>query len=318
MIALFVCIWLWAIHPVSARFEENTTRVLFIGNSYTYYHSIPQLFRSMAEHKYPDLNIKIKFIGHGGATLEQHWHEGLALDEIKSGRWDFVVLQEQSMLGEEIIEHGKRYVRSPDIFFTYARKFENAIRENGAEAVFYMTWARKEDPDQQKYLTYAYMNIAEETGNKIAPVGMVWDVLQTNSLFDLYESDGSHPSVYGAYTSALMLFSVVFDTDSIGMPGRLEGYEILRGGKISVTKKVLTDLSMKEALLIQEVVSDTYKKMKAFGGYLNIEKAISDKKTSTVTKAFSYMSDSRGQFIVLISIGAVIFIVKFGKNLFPK
>lgn len=286
----------------SASSGVDSTSVLFIGNSYTYYHSMPQLFKAMVKNRFPDHQIETKFVGHGGATLKQHWEEGRALHEIQSGRWDYVVLQEQSMLGEEILENGRSYVRSPDQFVKYARKFELEIRRSGAETVFFMTWSRKDRPDQQKYLTYAYMSIAKETGSLIAPVGMAWESLRKNTPFELYENDGSHPSVYGAYTAALTIFTVLFEIDTAGIPGRLEEYEILRGGKISDTKRALCNVPDQDAKRIQNTVWSIFQRMKKNDGYLIIEKAISDKKPSQISQIFNYVSDARGQWVLLVII----------------
>ncbi|MEX0905334.1 MAG: hypothetical protein WD604_11405 [Balneolaceae bacterium] len=294
------------------RADEASTNVLFIGNSYTYYHSMPRMFRAMAEHHLPGHQISTKFVGHGGATLQQHWEEGRVLKEIRSGGWDYVVLQEQSMLGEEIIENGKSYVRHPDQFFEYSGKFQQAIQENDIETVFFMTWSRKGYPHQQKYLTYAYMEIARETGSKIAPAGLVWEKLQTENLFDLYEKDGSHPTVYGSYATALMLFSVIFNTDSRGVPGRLEGNEILRDGKISGEKSVLCDLESREVNVIQSAVSDLFKQMEKGNGYLSAEEAVSNKKPAVITLIFRYLSDAKNQFVILIIIAGGILVLKVG------
>lgn len=317
---VFSCIVLlvFSTHYGFSSESEATTRVLFIGNSYTYYHSMPQLFSAMAEVHFPDRQIETKFVGRGGATLKQLWEDGGTLKEIQSGKWSFVILQEQSMLGEEIIENGKSYVRSPDQFFEYATKFVQVSLENGSDPVFYMTWSRKEYPQQQKYLNYAYMTIARETGSKITPVGITWDKLRDEPLFDLYESDGSHPSVYGSYLAALMLFSVVFDTDPTGMPATLHGYEILKGGGISDEKKVLCDLPEHEIQIIQNDVSETFKLMKQGNGYLDVEKAVSDKKPSNYTKLVTYLSDSRNQFVILIIVTGMIVIVKYGLLFFKN
>lgn len=279
---------------------------------------MPQLFKSMAKDRFPGHNIKIKFIGRGGATLKQHWEDRRASDEIRSGKWDYVVLQEQSMLGEEIIENGKSYVQNPDSFFEYAAKFAQEIEKSGAESVFYMTWSRKKYPQQQKYLTYAYMHIAEETASKIAPVGMIWDELRSQTKFNLYENDGSHPSVYGSYTAALTLFSVIFDRDPVDIPGRLEGFEIQRGGKIAEEKSTLCDLAEADTKMIQNAVSDIFHQLKKSNDYLEVEKAVSDKRPSRFTKILNYIHDSRNQFTILVIIIGLILAVKGGLFLIKK
>jgi hypothetical protein len=42
--------------------------------------------------------IKTQMITLGGATLKTHWEMGNALNALKQDLWDYVVLQEQSML----------------------------------------------------------------------------------------------------------------------------------------------------------------------------------------------------------------------------
>ncbi|MDX1641614.1 MAG: hypothetical protein R3220_07940, partial [Balneolaceae bacterium] len=229
-----------------------------------------------------------------------------------------VILQEQSMLGEEIIEKGKSYIRSPDQFYKYAAMFTQTSHEFGAKPVFYMTWSRKEYPHQQKYLSYAYMTIARDTGGMIAPVGLAWDKLRSTAGFDLYERDGSHPSIYGSYLSALMLFSVVFDADPAGMPGQLYGYEILKGGRIAEEKKVLCNLPELDIQLIQNTVSEIFKLMKQGNGYIEVEKAVSDKKPSKLSKVLDYLADSKNQFIILMITVVMIVIVKGSVLLFRK
>lgn len=296
-------------HTGLAR-DYDSTNVLFIGNSYTYYHSMPQLFKAMAEHYFPGVGINVKFVGRGGVTLQQLWKEGEALEEIRSGRWDYVILQEQSMLGDEIIEDGKSYVQRPDQFFEYGGKFAREIKRSGSQAVFFMTWSRKEYPQQQKYLTYAYMHIAEKTGSKIAPVGMIWGDLRTETGITLHERDGSHPSVYGSYAAALTLFSVIFDKDPIDIPGRLYGFKIQRGGNISDEKNMLCDLSKHEAIVIQKAVSHIFHQLKSANSYLNVERAISDKKPSQFSNVVTYISDSKNQFLILMIITGIILAVK--------
>jgi hypothetical protein len=214
------------------------------------------------------------------------------------------------MLGGEIIENGKSYVRNPSQFFEYAGKFVQVIRENKAEPVFYMTWSRKQYPQHQRYLTFAYMEIARKTGSKIAPVGMVWNRLRTENLVDLFESDGAHPSVYGAYTAAIMIFSVIFDTDPKGIPGRLEGYKILKGGKISGVKSLLCELESREVKVIQNAVSVMFRQIKKENGYLEVERAVSNKKPARISKIANYLSDARGQLVVLIVIVGMILVLK--------
>ena len=128
-----------------AHATEQPHKILFVGNSYTYYNSLPQLVKAVAEAQRPGLAVEVKFIGGGGAALETHWEVGEALEEIRSGKWDTVVLQEQSMLGA----NDPKDPYKPDLFWEYARKFDQEIRQAGADPVYYMTWSRRDKrPDQ--------------------------------------------------------------------------------------------------------------------------------------------------------------------------
>lgn len=289
--------------------NDSKTRVLFIGNSYTYYNSMPQMVKAMAEIKLPGRQIETKFVGAGGATLKKHWETGWALKEIESGKWDYVILQGQSMLGTAVIENGKLYFGKPDLFFTYARKFANVIKENGAEPVFYMTWSRKDHPDQQKYLSYAYMKMAKELNGKIAPVGLVWNRLRDKHL-DLYQKDGSHPTIQGSYLAAAILFATIFDIKPIGLPGRLVEHEILRGGKLSTVKTELCDLSDGEVEIIRESSTEIYQEITKNGGYLEVDKAVSNRETSLTTYIFNKLTSAEGQAVVIILIFIILIFLK--------
>ena len=236
--------------PRTADAQEEVHRVLFVGNSYTYFNSMPQLFAAMAEHTMPGHTIETKFLGGGGATMKQHWDVGLVVEELKSSKWDYVVLQGQSMLGSDDLTDPD----SPNQFYKYAELLDKEITASGAKTVFYMTWSRKHLPEQQKYLTKAYTHMAEKLGSVLAPVGLVWDRVRGDSSVELYQEDGSHPSIEGSYLAAMTVYASIFSTPQAEMPGVLSGFEILRGGKLSDKKTQLSDLSKAEVQIIQEAV----------------------------------------------------------------
>ncbi len=224
--------------------------MLFVGNSYTYYNSMPQLFAAMVEHSLPGHKVETKFIGGGGATLEKHWEVGQVQEALKDGGWDFVVLQEQSMLGADDLTHPD----SPKQFFKYAELLHGEIASSGAETVFFLTWSRKHLKEQQIYLTDAYTKIAQKLGSTLAPVGLVWDSLREDPALELYMEDGSHPSVTGSFVAAMTLAATIFDVRLNDVPGELYGYEILRGGALSDEKTALSNLPANQVQRIERAV----------------------------------------------------------------
>ncbi len=251
---------------------KDTIKILFIGNSYTYYNSLPQLVKEMAKEKVPNKKVMIKMISKGGSTLRYHWETGKALEAIKKESWDYVVLQEQSNLGSGIVINEQWYFDESKAFFEHARKFHTEIEKIGARTVFFMTWARKGTPSQQKYLTFAYHKIAKESNGLLAPVGFVWHKNRPKWKFDLYAPDGSHPSKYGSYLAALTIFSTIFDTNPVGISAKIDGYPLSNVGQESSTIDNLVTITPKEAKAIQSGVKKALKLIKRNDRHINIRK----------------------------------------------
>ena len=114
-------------------------RILFIGNSFTTRNDLPGMVNEFAEAQ--GVTIQHEVISAGGASLRRHFNAG-ATDRIAEGKWDYVVLQEQSTLP---VKNRKR-------FHENVREYVPAITDGGARLVLYMTWARKKEPENQKPL----------------------------------------------------------------------------------------------------------------------------------------------------------------------
>ena len=145
----------------------------------------------------------------GGASLRRHWNAGRALSAIQSGRWDHVVLQEQSTLPV------KNRVR----FHDNVRLFDAAIRAVGARTVLYLTWARASALQSQHAITSAVQDIASELGVAIVPVGIAWQrAQQLHPQIALYLPDGSHPTAAGAFLAACVFCAALCGVNPVGRP----------------------------------------------------------------------------------------------------
>ena len=73
---------------------QLTQKVLFIGNSYTYFNSMPSMVSQIAT----STGNTLIYDSHtpGGATLYDHANNSTAETKINSNDWDYVVLQAQS------------------------------------------------------------------------------------------------------------------------------------------------------------------------------------------------------------------------------
>jgi len=230
----------------------DTTSILFIGNSYTYYNSAPELLKKLAQEKFPDQIIQVKLVSQGGMTLKRHWEEGDALKAIQSHPWNYVILQEQSKLGMPVIIDNDIYFGQTDLFFEYAKKFDIEIKKTDAQTVFFMTWSTRDHPEEQEILTYAYSTIAKELDAILVPIGLVWDKVRNNEQFDLYDWDGSHPSSHGSYLVATTVFTRLFRENPSGLSGNISGLRLSRSGQPSLESHPLVNIPATDAHEIQK------------------------------------------------------------------
>ena len=99
---LFISLLIFCNINTPAQQVDKTYRVLFVGNSYTYVNSLPQMFKAMVESQSPDYDVEVKFIGGGGATLKKHWQMGEASRAIKSGTGIMLFFRARVCLGPMI------------------------------------------------------------------------------------------------------------------------------------------------------------------------------------------------------------------------
>src|SRR5688572_20830144 len=133
-----------------SRGAKTDLSVLFIGNSFSARNELPGLIAKMAAVK--GKRIHHKLISAGGASLRRHWNAASARKEIANGRYDYVVLQEQSTLP----------IKNAERFYENVRLFDEAVKAAGAKTMLYMTWARQNASESQKELTAAYSTIGRE------------------------------------------------------------------------------------------------------------------------------------------------------------
>jgi hypothetical protein len=175
------------------------TNILFIGNSFTARNKMPEMIAQMAEARGRQLQHKL--IQAGGASLRMHWNKDEAQEEIRRGRYDYVVLQEQSTLP----------IKNPARMHENVRLFDEVIKTSGAKTALYLTWARQNAPETQAAITTAYRTIGEELGATIVPVGIAWEtLLRQHSQPVLHDADLSHPSLAGSYLAACVFYVTLF------------------------------------------------------------------------------------------------------------
>lgn len=197
---------------------ETCTRILFIGNSYTYVNDLPGTFVKLAQSG--GHSVETGMVAEGGWTLTDHVASAATLDALNSAEWDYVVLQEQSLTPavEQLRTSG---------MYPSARSLVQSIDQLGATPLFFLTWGYLNgSPDygmptyeeMQAQLIQGYLGIADELNTPVAPVGVAWSVARSQSSnLVLWQDDGSHPADQGTYLAACVFYAVIFRQSPEGL-----------------------------------------------------------------------------------------------------
>ena len=186
-------------------------KVLFLGNSYTYFNDLPGMVKELAEKA--GLDVQTGSVTRGGAYLHQFANPADELYEqwqkvYKETDWDIVVCQNQSF----------HPVKDPAAFRQAALDVQ-ALCRPGQKFFFYQTWAYKYGSekladtglaygDMLAQMIASYAGAAKAVGGDVVPVGQTFAEVRALHLeIELYNPDGSHPSPAGTYLAACLFLS---------------------------------------------------------------------------------------------------------------
>lgn len=179
--------------------EKNGLRILFIGNSHTYYNDLPLLVKRDAEAEGYDCSVTM--LAHPCWYLEQHAAEPEVRFNILYGDYDYVVLQEYA-----------QPFGPAEKFRAAAAALNEMIRTAGSTPVLYECWAAEAEPDQQAQMNRVSRLVAEEIGALFAPVGeRWWGYREAHPEQTLYDPDGEHASPSGSGFAAGHIWAAIRD-----------------------------------------------------------------------------------------------------------
>jgi hypothetical protein len=244
-------------------------RVLFLGNSYTYFNNAPEIFAGLARAALPDRQVEVQMVAIPGATLISLWERSDARRVLRSSKWDYVVLQDQSQLGDGLRD-GKFVVNSPTLLHWGVRLFDAEVKRAGARTVLLLPWSRRTETHQQGDLDYAYDSIARELGAILAPAGPAWQLARQRSPgLELYAKDDSHPSPAGSYLVACVLLTSLFPEAARDLPSEVSGHAVSTAGVVDTSRSTaLVSLPAEEAGNLQNLAREVVSDISRNGGYL--------------------------------------------------
>jgi len=221
--------------------NDGVVKVLFVGNSFTYFYNLPQVVAAMARSQ--GVNIITRQSTVGGSRLEQHWKEEkgtktrILLDSLD---WDFVVFNNHSM----------STISRPEQFLTYSKKFAELVKSEGAKPVFMQTWGYKSNPVMIRQIKAGYDQLESEAGVHTVPCGEIFKEARMWRPDMTMFQDDKHPSYNGTYLLGLAFYKYFTGKPTADIPKRLWTTDI-DGEKLA-----LMFMSQRDADFLQWLVDD--------------------------------------------------------------
>jgi hypothetical protein len=226
-------------------FDYNTS-LAFFGNSFLYYNDSPRLIQQMVESAgyYTEQDSCLR----GGSSITSIWENGCtftsntgpeSVEDLLSaeGNWDFVIIDDNtqgpardssrersiSTLTEDIVPllWNNDYTRHsiPILIQTPAHRHRGVAGSSDLGSFYsFSDLVAKGVRKYKQAIDAEFTNYDYEDLTRIAPVGEAFRWLRVNDfdLFDkLYSWDDIHPSPYGTWLQACVIFCTCFPDDII-------------------------------------------------------------------------------------------------------
>ena len=196
-----------AFAPSAQAIGGGPDKVLFVGNSFTYYNNgLHKHYEAIVESANGLLHSRITTISSG--HLAEHFAGLPAM--AASDDWDVVVLQGYSKgpIGDDTSKS----------FRDAAEQLVRVIRDNGASPAFFMTWAYIDEPEMTALLDDAYTSIGKKLGAQVVPVGLAFErAIQQRPDLKLRIADRKHPTLAGTYLAACTFYAALHQQNPEGL-----------------------------------------------------------------------------------------------------
>jgi hypothetical protein len=176
--------------------------ILFVGNSHTSMHDLPNLVCEMIRFRRPGKTVVSQFVG--VSHLDDLAADPSGRRTLDAHPWKHVVLQAQKISASGRFQYSR----------TAGIDFAKRAKSQGANVVFFAEWGLKGDPANGPRHEAIYREMAEQTGAEVAAVDRAWVLaLAERPDLPLHESDGNHQSHVGAFLTACVLYGRLTGND---------------------------------------------------------------------------------------------------------
>ena len=212
-------------------------RVLFIGNSYLYTQDVPGIVQALADSAGGD-QLAVATVAGPDLALIDHWNIGTARSVIAQGGWEWVVLQQgpsSTALNRDTLRLATQY-------------FAADIANIDAVPALFSAWPAENRRQDFPRAIESYTLAAADVSGMLLPIASAWlAAWDRDPDLQLY-LDGLHPSVDGAYLTALVIYARLLGQSPSGLPATLR---LKSGRTISVTPQTAAVLQAAAAEVAQ-------------------------------------------------------------------
>lgn len=193
--------------------------ILFVGNSRTYYHDIPRIICDMIAAD----GVYVNYVQDTKGYSYLIDHEDNFNKYIDKYQFSHVILQEFS----------RGPIENYDKFYGAVTKFAEKVKVEKAELILYQTWGYH-NYNWQGYSKYEMLEklveandkVAFDTQAKVTRVGEAFKLFEeTYGLEPSLYDDENHQSLYGAFLSACVHYSMLTGRRASDSPYVIEGIE---------------------------------------------------------------------------------------------
>ena len=202
----------------------DTTEILCIGNSFTYFSNAPSMMKEIAwsQGHYFDINASLK----GGQTLGQHVTRVMTKHLAEVGGYDYAIFQDQS---QNPARHASDPARYADVAEGY-KSLSSMVLANSpdCQVIMEQTWAYPafdfggfdDFRTFTRLLEEGASMMASQNGGIVSPIGNAYEIIwnENKDLIRLYDSDAKHQSHYGSYLKACVNYLMITGEPFSGIP----------------------------------------------------------------------------------------------------
>jgi hypothetical protein len=205
-------------------------KILFIGNSHTYFNDMPYMFAELM--RASGTEVEITMLTRGGQTIKGHIANEQTRFNILYGNYDYVILQENTSKFPD----AKTYTDDVSVILGWCKKA-------GVPLGLYMNFEAPKDTPSLEYLRNGVLSAAETLSLPVARVGEAFAKAKEElpHLY-LYHTDHHHANAFGSYLIALTVAHGIFGADVFGLPS-----------VISYKGDTLVSLSSDDASVLQKI-----------------------------------------------------------------